>query len=73
MNSDELGSLVRQIVTALLSSGAAAAYVSNSQAVALAAGAGALVSVVWSIVAHWGMKKVPTSAVVVSAPKDGGK
>jgi hypothetical protein len=73
MNGDEIGNMVRQIATAVLSSGAVTAYVSHDQAVALGAGLAALVSVAWSIAAHWGMKKVPADAVVVSAPKDGGK
>lgn len=67
MNSDQVGALVRQIATAVLSSGAATAYVSNEQAVALAGGLAALVSIGWSIVAHWGMKKVPVAATVIGA------
>lgn len=58
MNSDEVGNAVRQVATFVLSSGSAAAYVSNSQGIAIAAGLGALGSVLWSIYAHWGMKKV---------------
>lgn len=65
MNSDAIGSLVRQVLTLVLSSGGMAAYVNGSQATAIAAGAAALVSVLWSIVAHWGMKKVPAGATVI--------
>jgi hypothetical protein len=60
MNSDEVGNGVRQLATLLLSGGSMAAYVSNSQGVAIAAGVGALASVLWSIYAHWGMVKVPS-------------
>lgn len=69
MNSDQIGGLVRQVATALLSSGAATAFVSSEQGIAIAAGLGALVSVMWSIVAHWGMKKVPETATVIGGVK----
>ena len=62
MNSDSVGSLVRQVLTAILSTTAASAYVSNDQAVAIAAGLGTLASVVWSIAAHWNKVKVPDPA-----------
>ena len=68
MNSDSVASMVRQVLTLLLSSSAASAYVSGNQAVAIAGGAAALVSVAWSVWAHWGLKKVPQNAVVVTAP-----
>ena len=69
MNSDSVASMVRQILTLLLSSGAASAYVTGDQAVAIASGAAALVSVAWSIWAHYGMRKIPETAVVTaSAP-----
>lgn len=68
MNADELASLVRSVATAVLGSSAGAAYVSGAQATAIATGLGALVSVAWGAYAHWSMKKVPVSAVVVSAP-----
>ena len=63
MNSDEVGNAVRQVATLVLSSAAASAYVSNSQAVAIAAGLAAVASVLWSIYAHWGMVKTPDPAV----------
>ena len=59
MNSDEVGNIVRQIATAMLSGSAASAYVSSDQSVAIAAGLAALASVLYSVYAHWGMKKVP--------------
>jgi hypothetical protein len=65
MNPDEIGSVVRQVITLVLSSAAASAYVNNSQAVAIAAGLGAMASVVWSIFAHWNLKKVPENAKVI--------
>jgi len=64
MNSDSVASMVRQILTLLLSSAAASSYVSGDQAVAIAGGAAALVSVAWSVWAHYGMRKVPEKAVV---------
>ena len=69
MNSDEVGSAVRQVATLLLSSASAGAFVSNSQGVAIAAGLGAIASVLWSVYAHWGMKKVPQTATVIGAGK----
>lgn len=69
MNADEVGSLVRQVATAMLSTGAAASYVSHDQVAALAMGLGTLVSVGWSVVAHWNMKKVPEGAMVVGGMK----
>ena len=66
MNSDSVGSMVRQILTLLLSSAAASSYVSGDQAVAIASGAAALVSVAWSWYAHYGMRKVPEKAVITS-------
>ena len=65
MNEDEIGSLVRQILTMVLSSASATAFVSSNQATAIAAGLGALASVAWSIYAHWGKKKVSEKAVVL--------
>lgn len=62
MNSDEIGNMVRQLATMLLSSAAASTYVSGSQGVAIAAGLGALASVIWSIAAHWNKVKVPEPA-----------
>ena len=59
MNGDEIGNAVRQVLTLLLSSASASSFVSGSQAVAIATGAGALASVLWSVYAHWNMKKVP--------------
>ena len=58
MNGDEIGSLVRQVLTAVLSTTTAATYVSHDQTVALAAGAATLASIAWSVYAHWDMKKV---------------
>ena len=58
MNSDEIGNLVRQGLTLALGSVAGSTMTSN-QSVAIAAGAGALASVLWSVYAHWNMKKVP--------------
>lgn len=64
MNSDSVASMVRQILTLLLSSTAASAYVSGDQAVAIAGGGAALVSVAWSVWSHYGMRKVPSRSVV---------
>ena len=58
MNSDEIGNLVRQGLTLALGS-VAGSTMSSNQSVSIAAGAGALASVLWSIYAHWNMKKVP--------------
>ena len=69
MNADEVGNLVRQGLTLLLSGTAASTYVSGSQGVAIAAGAGALASLVWSVIAHWNMKKVPETAMVTEVGK----
>ena len=66
MTPDGIGSLVRQILTALLTSAAAAAYLDNQQAIAVATAVGTLVSIGWSIWAHWNMDKVPAS-------RNGGK
>ena len=60
MNSDEIGNLVRQGLTLALGSVAGSTMTSN-QSVSIAAGAGALASVLWSIYAHWNMKKVPVT------------
>lgn len=60
MNSDEIGNLVRQGLTLMLSS-IAGSTMSSNQSVAIAAGAGALASVLWSVYAHWNMKKVPAT------------
>ena len=60
MNSDEIGNLVRQGLTLALGSVAGSAMSSN-QSVSIAAGAGALASVLWSVYAHWNMKKVPVT------------
>ena len=64
MNGDEVGSLVRQVLTAVLSTGTAAAFVNGDQAAGIAAAVGTLASIAWSIVAHWNMKKVPETAQV---------
>jgi|SRR6185312_6106429 len=66
MNSDANFSLLRQVITALLTSGAASAYVSGDQAVAIAAGIVAAINVLWSVYAHYGMRKVPERAVVTA-------
>lgn len=66
MNSDSVASMVRQILTLLLSSAAASSYVTGDQAVAIASGAAALVSVAWSFWSHYGMRKVPARAVVTA-------
>ena len=58
MNSEEIGNLVRQGLTLALGS-VAGSTMSSNQSVSIAAGAGALASVLWSIYAHWNMKKVP--------------
>ncbi len=58
MNSDEIGNLVRQGLTLALGS-IAGSTMTTSQSVSIAAGAGALASVLWSVYAHWNMKKVP--------------
>ena len=58
MNSDEIGNLVRQGLTLALGS-IAGSTMSSNQSVSIAAGAGALASVLWSVYAHWNMKKVP--------------
>ena len=63
MNSDEIGNMVRQLLTLVLSGAAASTYVSHDQGIAIAAGAGACASVIWSIAAHWGKVKVPASTV----------
>ena len=62
MNGDEIANMVKQVLTLLLSSAGASAYVSGNDAVAIATGAGALASVGWSVYAHWNMKKVPENA-----------
>lgn len=64
MNSDEIGNIVRQVLTAMLSSGSAAAVMNHDQATAIATGIAALASVLWSIYAHRGMRKVPEKAIV---------
>ncbi len=69
MNPDAAGSLVRQILTAVLSGGAADAYANNDQIAAIVSGAAALASVAWSIYSHYGMKKVPQGATVVGGGK----
>ena len=69
MTPDALGSLVRQILTAVLSTTAAASFVSNDQAVAIASGLGTLATVIWSIYAHWNQKKVPSDATVIGGSK----
>jgi uncharacterized membrane protein YebE (DUF533 family) len=69
MNSDEIGSLVRQVATFALSSFAGGAYMSGSQATAIVGGLAAAASVGYSIYAHWNMKKVPEAATVVSSGK----
>ena len=66
MNSDEIQTLVRNIAVSLLSSGAAAAYVSQEQAAALASGLAALAVLIWSVWAHWNQRPVPETAVVTS-------
>ena len=58
MNSDEIGNLVRQGLTLALGS-IAGSTMTTSQGVSIAAGAGALASVLWSVYAHWNMKKIP--------------
>ena len=60
MNSDEIGNLVRQGLTLALGS-IAGSTMTTSQGVSIAAGAGALASVLWSVYAHWNMKKVPVT------------
>ena len=60
MNSDEIGNLVRQGLTLALGS-VAGSTMSSNQSVSIAAGAGALASVLWSVYAHWNMKKVPVT------------
>lgn len=66
MNPDEAGNMVRQILTLVLSGTMGSAYVSGTQAVAIATGVGAVASVIWSIAAHWNMKKVPETAKVIT-------
>lgn len=58
MTGDAIGSLIRQVLTTLLSGSAAAAYMSSADATAAAAAIGTLVSVGWSIAAHWNKVKV---------------
>ena len=66
MNSDEIAALVRQIATAVLSSGAVAAYVSGSQATAIASGLAAIAAIGWGIYSRWNTRKVPETAIVTS-------
>lgn len=64
MNADEIGALVRQIVTSVGSTTAAAAYVSGSQLTAIAGGAAAMASIIWTIYANWKQRKVHETAIV---------
>ena len=59
MNSDEIGNLVRQGLTLAIGSIAGSTMTTSSETYSIAAGAGALASVLWSVYAHWNMKKVP--------------
>jgi hypothetical protein len=59
MNSDATYSLVRQVLTGILTSSTAAAYLSGDQAVAVAGAIATLANVGWSIYSHHGMVKVP--------------
>lgn len=64
MNAEFWSSTIRSIVLSLLSSGAAAAYVNNDQAVAIATGAAAIVTAAYGWYVHYGMRKVEETAVV---------
>ena len=70
MNGDEIAALVRQVATGILSSGAAAAYVSGSQATAIASGLGAIAAIVWGVYSRWNMRKVPETAIVTATASD---
>jgi uncharacterized membrane protein YfcA len=71
MNSDEIQSLVTKLVVMILSSMSGAAAMNNSQATAIATGAGAVAAVLFGVYQHWNMKKVPEKAVVVLPPATG--
>lgn len=66
MNADEVGAMVRQLVTMLGSSTAMASYVSGNQVVALASGAAAGASVIWTLYTNWNQRKVHETAVVTA-------
>lgn len=66
MNSEFWSTTVRSILLSVLSSGAAAAYISSDQAVAIATGVAALVTAAYGWYAHYGMRKVPETAVVTA-------
>ena len=70
MNGDEVAALVRQVATALLSSGAAAAYVSGSQATAIASGLAALAAIGWGVYSRWNTRKVPETSIVTGTAAD---
>lgn len=64
MNADEVGAMVRQLVTMLGSSAAVTSYVSGNQLVAIASGAAALASVGWTLYTNWNQRKVHETAIV---------
>lgn len=64
MNSDFWAAFVKQFLMAFFSSAAATAYISNSQAVAISSGAGALVTLGYTLWAHYNMRKVAATAIV---------
>jgi hypothetical protein len=76
MNEQELGSLLRQILTLAGGLLAGAGYMDATQANTitndLVVAIPALVSlgsVAWSIYAHWNMKKVPGDATALELPR----
>jgi hypothetical protein len=66
MNSDEIAALVKSIANTILTTGAVAAYVNGQQAAALAAGAGALATIVYGIYTRWNQRLVKETAVVTA-------
>lgn len=72
--SDETKALIRKVLLMVLTAIATLLHVNSDQTLmgqlpALAADLADLGVFAWGVWAHWGMKKVPDSAVVVSTRK----
>jgi hypothetical protein len=77
MNSDQQLNLLKQVITMLggMAAGAGLLHITMEQVTTVAndmiviiPAAISLGSIVWSVYAHWRMKKVPVTAVAVQLP-----
>lgn len=64
MTQDAIESFARKILMVILTAVATKLHIEGSSAAAFASDVADLTVIVWSVWAHWGMKKVPENAQV---------